>query len=164
MWSTLKTLQCSHTIVLKLHFYQGLQIVLVSKALWLLGLLQLLDAPEVTLTTSAFSWVLWKVSCLATAHPVRAEWGERPTLSTGQQPWERARERPLWLGPRHIDLSYSEKEASLSEGPGSSWARVVHSSNIYCMPVSWKAPACALVHWILPASPWRKYYYFREVK
>lgn len=54
MWSTLKTLQCSNTIVLELRFYQGLQIVLVSKPLWLLGLLQLLDAPEVTLTTSAF--------------------------------------------------------------------------------------------------------------
>lgn len=52
--------------------------MLVSKALWLLGLLQLLDAPEVTLTTSAFSWVLWKVSCLVTAQAVPSEANDPP--------------------------------------------------------------------------------------
>lgn len=52
----------------------------------------------------------WKVCC-----PVR--WGTQHFLSTGQQPCEWEGARPLSPGPRHMDLSYSEKEPSLLETP-----------------------------------------------
>lgn len=54
MLNILKTLQCRNTLVLRVYFHAGLQIVLVGKLPRLLGLLQLLDALEDSLTTGVF--------------------------------------------------------------------------------------------------------------
>ena len=82
--------------------------MLVSKLLRLLGLLQLLDAPEDSLTMGVFF-----LGCGGRCALLSGE-ADSPS---GQQPWERAGVRHLLLGPRHVDLSYSEKEPSLLEAP-----------------------------------------------
>lgn len=115
-----KTLRCRNTIVLGLHFYQGLQIVLVSKLLWLLGFLQLLDAPEDSLTTSALSGVLGAPQALSSeAVSPFVNWPEAMGTDKGSVSL-------TWT--RHIDLSCSEEESSLLETPASFQGKAVHPS------------------------------------
>lgn len=91
----LKTKQktsCRNAIALRLHFCKDFQIELISKPLWLLGFLQLLDAPGDNLMTSMFFWVSWN-----TPVPVCSSRQHLP--STGQRPWEQARARTLYWDP-----------------------------------------------------------------
>lgn len=83
--------------------------MLVSRLLRLLGLLQLLEAPEDSLTTGGFSWDVVEGML---AHEVR----QTTLLSTGQQPGEWSGASLLYLGT-DTWISYSEKDASLLEAP-----------------------------------------------
>lgn len=123
-----------------------------KQGLWLLEPLQLLDAPADSLTTSEFFLECYG-RCAAVPQPIQPCQVKQMTPLTD---WSAARgtgkARPLLLGPRHIELSYSKKEPSLLDTPSTFQGRAVQFSNIYCVPASWKVTSHALVHLILAAQ------------
>ena len=137
-----------------MHFYQAFQIVLVSKALRLPGLLWLLDAPEDSLTPSAFFLECWG-GCAALPESGQA------LLSEADDPlidWpaatERAKARAPLLGPRHLDFSYSEKEVIPSRSP----CRIPRQSGTLL-----QYPLHArFLEGTFAANPQGRYYYCRE--
>lgn len=77
---------CRNAIALRLHFCKDFQIELISKPLWLLGFLQLLDAPGDNLMTSMFFWGVMEYpspcSVRQTAPPIN--WPEAMGASKGK--------------------------------------------------------------------------------